>query len=173
MASVPGVANALVCAVVPGEGRAQLESYLRDREVSFELIEHAHSESAAAEARAAHLPAEQTAKTVVLHTPDSYRFAVIPASDRLDLNKAAAALDVSRHQLRLASEEDLASDFAGYEVGALPPVGPDAPAELIDTRLLAFGRVLCSAGDHEHSLLVDPTDIVRLTGARTVDIRQD
>src|SRR5436309_2301186 len=136
MASVPGVANALVCAVVPGEGRAQLESYLRDREVSFELIEHAHSESAAAEARAAHLPAEQTAKTVVLHTPDGYRFAVIPASDRLDLNKAAAALDVSRHQLRLASEEDLASDFAGYEVGALPPVGPDAPAELIDTRLL-------------------------------------
>src|SRR5207244_13174917 len=125
-------ASALMRAVAAGEGRAQLDSYLRDREVSCELIEHAHSESAAAEPRAAHLPAEQTAKTVVLHTPDGYRFAVIPASDRLDLNKAAAALDVSRHQLRLATEADMATDFADYEVGALPPVGPDTPAELID-----------------------------------------
>jgi len=155
------------------EGRAQLESYLHEEGVSVELIEHAHSESAAAEAEAARLPAEQTAKTVVLRAPDGYRFAVIPASDRLDLNKAASALDVSRHQLRLATEADLAADFAGYEVGALPPVGPDTPAELIDMRLLAHQRVLCSAGDHEHSLLVDPADIVRLTGARTADIRQD
>jgi len=125
-------------------GRERLESYLRDHGVSVDLIEHAHSESAADEARAAHLPAEQTAKTVVLHTPDGYRFAVIPAADRLDLNKAAAALDVSRHQLRLATEADMATDFADYEVGALPPVGPDTPAELIDPRLLAFQRVLCS-----------------------------
>ncbi len=77
------------------EGRAQLESYLHEEGVSVELIEHAHSESAAAEAEAARLPAEQTAKTVVLRAPDGYRFAVIPASDRLDLNKAASALDVS------------------------------------------------------------------------------
>ena len=149
------------------------EALVRDHGVSVDLIEHAHSESAADEARAAHLPAEQTAKTVVLHTPDGYRFAVIPAADRLDLNKAAAALDVSRHQLRLATEADMATDFADYEVGALPPVGPDTPAELIDPRLLAFQRVLCSGGDHEHSLLVDPADIVRLTGARTADIRED
>ena len=158
---------------MPAAGRERLESYLRDQGVSIQLIEHAHSESAAAEARAAQLPAEQTAKTIVLHTPDGYRFAVIPASDRLDLNKAAAALEVSRHQLRLATEADMASDFAGYEVGALPPVGPDTPAELIDMRLLAHQHVLCSGGDHEHSLLVDPADIVRLTGARTADIRQD
>lgn len=153
--------------------RAQLESYLRDHGVKVEVIEHAHTESAAAEARAAHLPAEQTAKTVVLHAPGGYRFAVIAASDRLDLTKAAAALDVSRHELRLASEADMAADFPDYEVGALPPIGPDTPAELIDMRLLAYQRVLCSAGDHEHSLLVDPTDIVRVTAARTEDLRQD
>src|SRR5947209_6951761 len=128
---------------MPAAGRERLESYLRDQGVSVQLIEHAHSESAAAEARAAHLPAQQTAKTIVLHTPAGYRFAVIPASDRLDLNKAAAALEVSRHQLRLATEADMASDFAGYEVGALPPVGPDTPAELIDMRLLAYQHVLC------------------------------
>jgi Ala-tRNA(Pro) deacylase len=158
---------------MPAAGRAQLESYLGDAGVKAELIEHAHSESAAAEARAAHLPAEQTAKTVVLQTPGGYRFAVIPASDMLDLNKAAAALDVSRHQLRLATEEEMAADFPGYEVGAIPPLGPNTPAELVDQRLLSYQHVLCAAGDHEHSLLLDPTDILRLTGAQTLDLRQD
>ena len=154
-------------------GRASLESYLRDRGVKAQLLEHAHIESAAAEARAAQLPAEQTAKTVVLHSPAGYRLAVIPASDMLDLNKAAAALDVSRNQLRLATETEMAADFPAHEVGAVPPVGPDTPAELIDTRLLGYQHVLCSAGDHEHSFLLDPADIVRLTAAQTVDLRQD
>jgi Ala-tRNA(Pro) deacylase len=153
--------------------RGRLEGYLRDHDVHVELIEHAHSESAAAEARAAHLPAEQTAKTVVLHTPTGYTFAVIPASDMLDLSKAASALDVSRHELRLATEADMAADFPDYEVGAIPPIGPDTPDEVFDMRLLSYQRVLCAAGDHEHSLLLDPTDIVRVNAAQTADLRQD
>src|SRR5947207_14482012 len=121
---------------MPAAGRALLKVYLRDHGVSFDLVEHARSESAVAEARAARLPAEQTAKTVVLRTPGGYRFAVIPASDRLDLHKAADALGVSRHELRFASEAEMAADFPAYEVGAIPPIGPDTPAELIDRHLL-------------------------------------
>jgi prolyl-tRNA editing enzyme YbaK/EbsC (Cys-tRNA(Pro) deacylase) len=158
---------------MPAADRAQLGVYLREHGVSFDVVEHARSESSVAEARAAHLPAEQTAKTVVLHAAGGYRFAVICASDRLDLHKAADALGVSRHELRFASEADMAADFPAYEVGAIPPIGPDTPAELIDPRLLDYRQVLCPAGDHEHSLLVDPLDIVRVTGARTLELRQD
>ena len=77
---------------MPAAGRAQLKAYLRNHGVSFEVVEHLRTESAAAEALAMHLPAEETAKTVVLHTSAGYRFAVIAASDRLNLHKAAAAL---------------------------------------------------------------------------------
>ena len=154
-------------------GLAELKGYLRDRGVSFDVIAHPRSESAAAEARAAQIPQEQTAKTVVLHTSAGHRFAVIAASDRLDLHKAAEALDVRRGDLRFATEADMAAGFSGYEVGAIPPIGPDTPVELVDVRLLDYGRVLCPVGDHEHSLLVDPMDIVRVTRARSVDIRQD
>ena len=157
---------------MPAAGRAQLKAYLRNHGVSFEVVEHARSESAGAEARAMHLPAEQTAKTVVLHTSAGYRFAVISASDRLDLHKAAAALGLSRHQLRFASEADMAADFPAYDAGAIPPIGPDTPAELIDLRLLDYKHVLAPAGHHEHTLLVDPLDIARITEARTVDLRQ-
>jgi hypothetical protein len=41
-----------------------------------------------------------------------------------------------------------------------------------DLRLLDCAHVLCPAGDHEHSLLIDPIDIVRVTGARSVDARE-
>jgi Ala-tRNA(Pro) deacylase len=158
---------------MPAAGRTLLKVYLGDHGVSFDVVEHARSESALAEARAAHLPAEQTAKTVVLHASGGYRFAVIAASDRLELRKAADALGVSRDELRFASEAAMAADFPAYEVGATPPIGPDTPVELIDLHLLDYAQVLCPAGDHEHSLLVDPADIVRLTGARTLELRQD
>ena len=77
------------------------------------------------------------------------RFAVIAAWDRLDLHKAADTLEVPRHDLRLATEADMAADFSEYEVGAIPPIGPETPVELIDVRLLDYERVLCPAGDHE------------------------
>jgi Ala-tRNA(Pro) deacylase len=158
---------------MPAAARARLKGFLRDHGVSFNVVEHPRSESAVAEARAVHLPAEQTAKTIVLRASGGWRFAVICGSDRLDLHKAADALGVSRRELRFASEADMAADFPAYEAGAIPPLGPGTPAELIDLRLLAYGQVLCPAGDHEHSLLVDPADIVRVTGARTVALRQD
>jgi prolyl-tRNA editing enzyme YbaK/EbsC (Cys-tRNA(Pro) deacylase) len=158
---------------MPAAGRAQVKVYLRDHGVSFDVAEHARSESAAAEARAVNLPAEQTAKTVVLRTPGGYRFAVICGSDRLDLHKAAEALGVGRRQLRFASEAEMAASFPADQVGAIPPIGPDTPPELIDLRLLDYGPVLCPAGEQERSLLIDPLDIVRVTGARTVDLRQD
>jgi prolyl-tRNA editing enzyme YbaK/EbsC (Cys-tRNA(Pro) deacylase) len=69
----------------------------------------------------------------------------------------------------LASEPDIAPEFSNYEVGAIPPIAPDTPLELVDMRLLDYAHVLCPADDHEHSPLVDPMDIVRATGARSVD----
>ena len=31
-------------------------------------------------------------------------------------------------------------DFPAYEMGAIPPLGPDTPVELIDPRLLDYGQ---------------------------------
>jgi Cys-tRNA(Pro)/Cys-tRNA(Cys) deacylase len=46
-------------------------------------------------------------------------------------------------------------------------------AEVIDDRLLNADRVLCAGGDHTHAVLVDPRDVVRMTGAMTADICED
>jgi prolyl-tRNA editing enzyme YbaK/EbsC (Cys-tRNA(Pro) deacylase) len=109
----------------------------------------------------------------VLHDGVAYVIAAIPASRRLDLHKLRELLGATR-QLRLASEQEIARDFPAFEVGAIPPFGPVVPAaEVIDRELLAHERILCAAGDHRHSVLVDPGEIVRITAATAADISED
>ena len=158
----------------PAATRAQaVVEYLDGHRLDYQLIEHPPTTSAAAEALATHYPPDQVAKTVVLHDGSAYVIAAIPASERLDLHKLRELLGASR-QLRLAREDEIAREFPSLEVGAVPPFGPMVPAaEVIDRALIAHPRILCPAGDHHHSVLVDPSDVVRVTAAHTGDICQD
>jgi prolyl-tRNA editing enzyme YbaK/EbsC (Cys-tRNA(Pro) deacylase) len=150
-----------------------VSGFLDGAGVAHELVEHAHSESAAAEARVTDHPPETVAKTIVLHDRGVPVIAAIPASDRLDLGKLRELLGASR-QLRLASEDEIARDFPSLEVGAIPPFGPVVPAaEVIDRALVDQPQILCSAGDHRHSVLVDPREVVRITAARVADICEE
>ncbi len=158
---------------ITSTGVNAIVDFLGGAGVSCELIEHPSAMSAAAEARVAHIPAEHVAKTIVLHDRGACVIVAIPASRRLDTHKLRELLGATR-QLRLASEEEIAHDFPTLEAGAVPPFGPAVPAaEVIDRALMAEERVLCPAGDHRHSVLVAPGDIVRITGAAVADISED
>jgi Ala-tRNA(Pro) deacylase len=150
-----------------------IAGFLEGAGVPFELVEHEAVASASAEAHAVEQPPERVAKTIVLHDGNSYAIAAISAVDRLDLHKLRELLGRSR-RLRLATEAEIARDFPSLEVGAVPPFGPMVPAaEVIDRALLEQERILCTAGDHRHSVLVDPRDVVRITAAEVADIRED
>jgi prolyl-tRNA editing enzyme YbaK/EbsC (Cys-tRNA(Pro) deacylase) len=86
------------------------------------------------------------------------------------MHKLRELLGATR-QLRLANEDEIAREFPSLEVGAVPPFGPMVPAaEVIDRALLEQQQILCPAGDHRHSVLVDPREVVRITAASTADI---
>lgn len=151
-------------------GAATIVDYLDATDVGYEFIEHEPTISAAAEAKVTRVPQSQVAKTVVLQDGAGYVLAIVPASDRLDVRKVRELLGASK-SLRLATEEEIARDFPMLEVGATPPMGPMLPrAEVVDRRLLEANRVLCAGGDHRHSFLLDPRDIVRVTDAKVADI---
>jgi Ala-tRNA(Pro) deacylase len=151
------------------EGHAVVTEFLERHGVPYEVVEHERTQTAAAEARAAGLPPTDVAKTVVLRDQEGVRLAVIPASHRLDLNKVKREL--GSKGLRLVTEQEMAAEFGDFEVGAVPPFGPMFQAlELVDERLLDHDRILCSGGDHEHGVLVDPHDVVRAGQARVADI---
>jgi Ala-tRNA(Pro) deacylase len=150
-------------------GQTAVSEYLDREGIPYELVEHERTESAAAEASAAGLPASDVAKTVVLRDEAGVRLAVIPASERLDMHKLREEL--GSRGLRLLTEREMANQFDDFEVGAVPPFGPMLHAlELVDQRLLDHERVLCSGGDHEHGVLLDPRDLVRAGQARVADI---
>jgi prolyl-tRNA editing enzyme YbaK/EbsC (Cys-tRNA(Pro) deacylase) len=150
-----------------------ITAYLQGANVAFELVAHEPTMSSTAEAHASHISPEQVAKTIVLHDGSVYVIAAISAADRLDLHKLRELLGASR-RLRLASEEEIARDFPSLEVGAVPPFGPMVPAaEVIDRSLAAQLQILCPAGDHRHSVLLDPRDVIRITAAKVADICEE
>lgn len=152
---------------------AAIEEFLNTTGAEFTVFEHEPVMTAASEAHVTSLSPEQVAKTVVLHDGAAYVLAAVPASARLDLRKLRDLLGATR-QLRLATEEEIGREFPMLEVGAIPPFGPTAPTtEVIDRLLLEQERILCPAGDHRHSVLIDPHEVVRITAATTADICED
>jgi Ala-tRNA(Pro) deacylase len=154
-------------------GLDAVTDFLDEQEVGYELREHRAAYTAAEEARAVELTPDDAAKTIALRDEGGYRLAVIPASQRLDLDKAREALGAGK-SLRLATEQEMEADFPQFEIGALPPLGAllDAP-EVLDRRLLDHDRVLCNAGDHRHGVLLDPHDLVELVQPKVADICED
>jgi Ala-tRNA(Pro) deacylase len=150
-----------------------VKSHLDGAGVDYEVVEHEERFTAAAEARASGVEPGDAAKDLILRDGDRYMLAAIPASQRLDLGKARELFGASR-SLRLATEEEIGQDFGRFEVGAVPPFGSlHGIPQAVDQRLLQHGRVLCSAGDHEHSVLVDPREMVRIADANTGDLCED
>jgi Ala-tRNA(Pro) deacylase len=151
-------------------GIAAVTQYLDAAGVRYEVIEHEAVYTAADEAAAAGVDAPHAAKTLALHDHGGYRLAVIPASQRLDVDRAREALGADRH-LRLATEDEIRDAFPSFDVGALPPFGSPLPVpEILDIRLLYRDRLLCAGGDHQHSILIDPRDVARLAEPRVADI---
>lgn len=142
--------------------------FLEEEGARWRPVTHPETFAAATEADVAGVEPARMAKTVLLHDHSGFWVAVIPASERLDLHKARATLGATSH-LRLATEEEMADSFAVFDPGALPPFGLAAP-EVVDRRLLGFPEVLCSGGDHEHSLLMSPEELVRVGHALIGDV---
>jgi Ala-tRNA(Pro) deacylase len=150
-------------------GLAAVTAFLEGEGIGYEVVEHEPTQSAAAEARAAGMPPANVAKTVVLSDEDGLRLAVIPASERLDMRKVKHAL--GSRGLRMVTEREMATQLDPIEVGAVPPFGAMFDAlELLDERLLDHDRILCSGGDHEHAIVVDPRDVRQAGKALVADI---
>jgi Ala-tRNA(Pro) deacylase len=118
---------------------------------AFELLSHRQADTSTDEARVLGIDAGEVLKTLAVRTGPGYALAVIPVSCRLDLHLVREALD--DHQARLASEEELARDFAGYQLGALPPLGPLVGSRMyVDPEVLEHDLVVFAAGTQTESV---------------------
>lgn len=152
---------------------ADVTGFLEEAGVDFDVLEHTRTERAADEAAALGIGPEEVAKTLVLVAPSGNVRAVLAASERIDLHKVAAVLGVGGKKVRLASEDDLAHSYPGFELGAVPPLGGPTDQVIVDERLAARDSVVLEAGAHDRSVRLKVADLVRLTSAQVADIRRE
>jgi Cys-tRNA(Pro)/Cys-tRNA(Cys) deacylase len=158
VAATPGIA-ALVKAGVPH----QVLTFDHDpRQQSF------GAEAVRALTAAAGIEPGQIYKTLVIMVPNGWAVAIVPATARLSLKAAAAALGVAKAAM---AEAAVAERATGYVVGAVSPFGQRRRLPtVVDSSALRWERVFCSAGRRGWEVAVAPQDLIRLTGAVTADI---
>jgi prolyl-tRNA editing enzyme YbaK/EbsC (Cys-tRNA(Pro) deacylase) len=99
--------------------------------------------------------------------------AVLPASERIDLRKVGDLVGASGKKVHLATEDDLARDYAEFDLGAVPPFGGKRDPVILDLRLSERDSVVFEAGSHERSVRIKAADLVRLTEAQVADITRE
>jgi RimK family alpha-L-glutamate ligase len=145
---------------------------LEEAAIAYELLPHAPTSSAVDEARALGVAPEQVGKTLVIGTRSGLVRAVIPASERLDLEKVRSVL--GEDSAELLSEEALAEAFPEYELGAVPPLGGvHNDSVVVDIGVCEHGSVVIEAGTHSQSIRIAVGDLVGLENARIADICLD
>ena len=145
---------------------------LQAKHASYELIPHRRTQSAADEAQAIGVDPGHVAKTLVLTTGEGFVRAVLSARERIDLRKVKAILGSG--DVKLASEQVLASAYPEFELGAVPPVGgPEHDLVLVDERLRDAESVVFEAGTHDHSVRIRTADLISIADARIADICND
>jgi Ala-tRNA(Pro) deacylase len=152
---------------------SDVTSALDEAGASYELLPHAHTESALAEAEALGVSPDDVAKTLVVKTADGYVRVVLPASARLDLRKLREIHGGGRHTVHLATEDDLRRDYPEFELGAVPPLGGRRDPVVVDSRVADRESVVIEAGSHDESLRLAAADLVHVAGAAVTDISED
>jgi Ala-tRNA(Pro) deacylase len=109
------------------------------------------------------------AKVVMVVADGKLAMLVLPASRRVDEERAAAALDAN--EVRLASEEELASTFPDAEVGAMPPFGNLYGIPVyVDDELAEDETITFQAGMHTWTIALKYADFERLVGPTVADL---
>ena len=152
---------------------SDLTGVLDKADVKYELLPHAHTETALAEAEALGVAADDVAKTLVIKLPEGYVRVVVPASARLDIRKVREIHGGGRHKVHLASEDDLRRDYPEFDLGAVPPIGGRSDPVIVDQKVASRETVVIEAGSHEESVRLAAADLVHVTGAAVTDISED
>jgi prolyl-tRNA editing enzyme YbaK/EbsC (Cys-tRNA(Pro) deacylase) len=142
---------------------------LRDGKVEARLEEFPAGTPTAQEAAdAVGCDLAQIVKSLLFACDGSWSLVLVPGDRRADRVKIAAASGSTR--VKTAGPEDVArvTGFAAGAVAPFPLQGVDTI--LMERTLLSHELVWVGAGSTRHMAALTPTDLVRITRARTVDV---
>ena len=136
----------------------------------FEVLEFSATTRTAADAAAAiGCTVAQIAKSLIFRAAASNRPVLVIASGANRVDEAKVAEAVGEAIAR--ADADFVREATGFAIGGVPPVGhANPPTVLIDRSLMAFAEIWAAAGTPNAVFRLTPSDLVELTGGRTVAV---
>jgi Ala-tRNA(Pro) deacylase len=123
-----------------------LAQYLAERGVTYDVIDHPHTETASQSAEASRIPPDRIAKAVVLKGGDGFMLAVLPASRHIQFDELRKELG---RGVDIANEEQIETLFLDCESGAVPALGAAYGLKVIVDEILASEpEIYLEGGDH-------------------------
>jgi Ala-tRNA(Pro) deacylase len=143
----------------------KFESYLRDNGVEFEAHSHPEAYSAQKVAAFEHVSGKQLAKLVMVLCDGDLVMAVVPAHEKVELERFKSATGAG--DARLAQEDEFAPHFPDSDPGAQPPFGNlyQLPT-YVDESLTRQQRIVVQAGTHTDTVTLSYADYERLVQPR-------
>jgi prolyl-tRNA editing enzyme YbaK/EbsC (Cys-tRNA(Pro) deacylase) len=147
----------------------RVAAVLRAKSVDARLEEFADgTPTAAAAAVAVGCEVDEIVKSLVFICDGRPMLALVPGDRRADEAKVAAA--AGARQARVARPDEVLA-ATGFEPGGVAPFpAPGIAQVLMAGELLVHDRVWIGAGSEQHMAGLAPTDLARLTRARTAEL---
>jgi Ala-tRNA(Pro) deacylase len=147
----------------------KLREFLDKNGVPYEVGTHRLAVTAQEVAEAQHVKGKEMAKVVMLRSGSDFIMAVLPAPERIDLDRARTA--IRRSDLALATEHEFASLFPQCEPGAMPPFGNLYHVPVyVDQTLTRDEYIVFNAGTHLDTVKMKYADFARLVQPKVVAI---
>jgi Ala-tRNA(Pro) deacylase len=127
------------------------------RGIPFEELYHPEAYTAQEVAHREHVSGHRVAKVVVVVADGRPVELILPASRHVDLGRVRTVLHA--HEVRLATEDEMAKVFTGCEVGAIPAVRHWKDVDvLMDRSLTVEGDIVFQAGTHSGAIRLNFRD---------------
>jgi Ala-tRNA(Pro) deacylase len=145
----------------------RLLAFLDDNQVKYVVISHSRAFTTQEIAAATHIPGKELAKSVIVEIDGEMAMAVLPGSQKVDVELLREA--VGADQVSLARESEFKDRFPECDLGAMPPFGnlygmPVYVADgLTDDEEIAF-----NAGSHTELVKMSYRDFERLAQPRVM-----
>jgi prolyl-tRNA editing enzyme YbaK/EbsC (Cys-tRNA(Pro) deacylase) len=147
----------------------RVSAFLRAAAVDARIEEFTEGTPTAREAaRAVGCELGQIVKSLVLVCDGAYVLALVPGDRRADEDAVRTA--VGAEDVRVAKPDEVLH-ATGFEPGAVAPFPQRAVTQtLMDTSFFGYEEVWVGAGSSSHLASLRPSELLKLSGAKSVDI---
>jgi len=147
----------------------KLKDFLDSNKIKYTSIIHSPAYTAQEIAASAHISGKELAKTVIVKLDEKMAMAVLPASQRIDIEllKKASGAD----KVELATEEEFKDLFSGCDIGAMPPFGNLYGMDVyVSDALTEDEEIAFNAGTHTELIRMSYSDFERLVKPRVTKL---